>query len=68
LVFLKEHNVSKIKMSVPASENVRGPSIKIALPVRPRLGGASPIFHLKMANDPVSKIMLFFEYKSKEKC
>jgi len=55
-------------MFVPSSESVWGPTIKIALLVRPRLGGASPVFHLKMANDPVSKTMLFFEYKSKEKC
>ena len=51
-----------------SGKSVWGPAIKIALPVRHRLGGASPIFHLKMANDPISKTMLFFEYQNKEKC
>jgi hypothetical protein len=57
-----------MELFVPSCESVRGPVIKIALPVRLRLGGASPIFHLKMANDTISKTMLFFENQSKEKC
>jgi hypothetical protein len=32
-----------MELFVPSVESVRGPAIKIALPVRPRLGGASPI-------------------------
>jgi len=57
-----------MELFVPSGKSVQGPVIKIALSVRLRLGGAPPFFHLKMANDPISKIMLFFEYQSKEKC
>jgi len=57
-----------MELFVPSCESVQGPAIKIALPVRLRLGATSPIFHPKMANDTISKTMLFFEYQSKEKC
>jgi hypothetical protein len=55
-----------MELFVPSGKSVRSPVIKIALSVRLRLGGASPI-SLEDASDPISKTMLFFEYQSKEK-
>jgi hypothetical protein len=65
-VFLKEQNVSKMELLVPSCESVRGPAIKIALPVRLRLGGASPVFHLKMSNDTIPQKMLFLNTRARK--